>query len=272
MHTVWTKLSGGAALLALLVLAGAFASASYAADTGTICAENEAQKVKLSPGLEAPAGEGEESNAHVQNITIKGVLKGCTGSTVTEAKKYVAHLKTNGPVDCSVLTTGETATGTIVIKWRPKGSGNSHGSMTMVLIEGPTTIFGDLEGSGPFEGLGLYGPSSFDFGASCPGAKKKLKRGTLSGSEFRVTGPPHATIESPGNEGVYTLNQVVPTTFSCSENEFGPGLESCIDSNEESGGAGVLDTSELGEQTYSVTARSIDGLKHKDAIHYEVVE
>jgi hypothetical protein len=158
MRNVWTRLSAGAALLALLVLAGALASASYAADTGTICAENEAQKVKMSPGLQAPAGEGEESTAHVQNITIKGVLRDCTGSTVTEAKKYVAHLKTNGPVDCSVLATGETATGTIVIKFRPKvkGLGNSHGTISMVLIGGPTTIFGDLEGPGPFEGLGLY--------------------------------------------------------------------------------------------------------------------
>jgi hypothetical protein len=269
MSNLLTRLSLAAAVLAPFAAGGTFASAAYA-DTGTVCTHNETSKLKMSPGLQAPAGLEEESTAHVQNITIKGVLKGCTGSTVTEAA-YVAHLKTNGPVDCSVLTTGETATGTIVIKWKPKGQHNSHGTMTMVLTGSPTTIYGDLNGAGPFEGLGLYGPVTPTFGA-CPGAKKKLKTGSFTGSEFRVTGSPHSTVESPGNEGVYTQNAVVPTTFSCTENAFGPGLESCEDSNGSTSGSGQLETASLGEFTYSVTAVSIDGQKHKDTIHYEVVE
>ncbi len=272
-----------AALLALM-LVGALASTSYAADTGTICAQNQASKVKLSPGLQATAGPEEESNAHVQNITIKGLVKGCTGSTVTEAN-YVAHLKTNGPVDCSVLATGETAEGTLVIKWRPKGQGNSHGTMSMELIGGATTIFGDLSGTGPFETLGLYGPSTLQFGA-CPGAKSKLKLGTLASSDvFRVTGPPHATVESPENGGVYHLNEVVPTSFSCTENAFGPGLASCEDSNGSTSGSGTLDTSTLSPEKeepevpgelepfhYSAIATSIDRQKGRDSIHYLVIE
>jgi hypothetical protein len=272
-----------AGLLALM-LVGASASTSYAADTGTICTQNEASKVKLSPGLQATAGPEEASNAHVQNITFKGVVKGCTGSTVTEAS-YVAHLKTNGPVDCSVLATGETAEGTVVVKWRPKGQGNSHGTMSMELIGGATTIFGDLSGAGPFEGLGLYGPSTLQFGA-CPGAKSKLKLGTLANSDvFRVTGPPHATVESPENGGVYHLNEVVPTSFSCSENVFGPGLASCEDSNGSTSGSGTLDTSTLSPEKkepvvpgelepfhYSAIATSIDRQKGRDSIHYLVVE
>jgi hypothetical protein len=260
------------------------ASTSYAADTGSICAQNEASKVKLSPGLRAPAGAEEESTAHVQNITIKGTVKGCTGSTVTEAN-YVAHLKTNGPVDCSVLATGETAEGTIVMKWRPKGQGNSHGTMSMELTGGATTIFGDLSGTGPFEGMGLYGPSTLQFGA-CPGEKGKLKLGTLANSDvFRVTGPPHARVESPENGGVYHLNEVVPTSFSCTENAFGPGLASCEDSNGSTSGSGTLDTSKLSPEKeepevpgelepfhYSAIATSIDRQKGRGSIHYLVVE
>jgi len=283
MQHSWRGLAT-AALLALM-LAGALASTSYAApDTGTICTQNEASKVKLSPGLQATAGPEEESTAHVQNITVKGIVKGCTGSTVTEAN-YVAHLKTNGPVDCSVLATGETAEGTVVIKWKPKGQGNSHGTMSMELIGGGTTIFGDLSGTGPFEGLGLYGPSTLEFGA-CPGDKSKLKLGTLVNSDvFRVTGQPHATVESPGTGGVYHLNEVVPTSFSCAENAFGPGLESCEDSNGSTSGSGTLDTSTLSPEkeepevpgelepfSYTVTATSIDRQKRRDAIHYVVIE
>ena len=283
MHHSWRGLAATAAMLAL-VLVGALASTSYAADTGTVCAQNEASRVKLSPGLQAPAGPEEASTAHVQNITIKGVLKGCTGSTVTEAT-YVAHLKTNGPVDCSVLATGETAEGTVVIKWKPKGQGNSHGTMSMALTGGSTTIYGSLSGAGPFEGLGLYGPSTLGFGA-CPGEKSKLKLGTLTDSDvFRVTGPPHATVESPESGGVYHLNEVVPTSFSCTENAFGPGLASCEDSNGSTSGSGTLDTSTLSPEkaepevpgelepfTYSVTAVSIDGQKRRNSIHYVVVE
>ncbi len=107
-----------------------------------------------------------------------------------------------------------------------------------------------------------------------PGAKKakKVKDGTLTGSEFRVAGPPTATIESPGGGGKYALNAVVPTTFSCLESTFGPGLESCSDSNGASGGSGALDTATSGEHTYTVTARSLDGLNGRDTIHYEVEE
>ena len=283
MHHSWRGLVATTALLAL-ILVGALASTSYAADTGSICTQNESSKFKLSPGLQAPAGPEEESTAHVQNITIKGTIKGCTGSTVTEAS-YVAHLKTNGPVDCSVLAGGETAEGTVVIKWKPKGQGNSHGTMSMDLTGGATTIYGELSGTGPFEGLGLYGPSTLHFGA-CPGEKSKLKLGTLANSDvFRVTGPPHSTVESPETGGVYHRNEVVPTTFSCSENAFGPGLESCEDTNGSTSGTGFLDTSQLSPEKaepivpgelepfhYAAIATSIDRLKHRGGISYIVVE
>jgi hypothetical protein len=218
----------------------------------------------MSPGLE-------ETEAKVQNITIKGLLSGCAGSTVTEAK-YVAHLKSAGPVTCATIATGEAASGTILLKWSPKkpGGGTSHSTLDMVLASGSSTMFGSIE-AGPFAGDGLYSPIGESFG-SCGNKKAKLKLGTLSGSTARVAAPPKAEVESPENEGVYTLNQVVPTTFSCSEGLFGPGLESCVDSNGVSGGTGTVDTSELGEHSYVVTAHSIDGLKDRASIHYEVIE
>lgn len=260
-----TKLTGLAAVVMALmapVVAGLVATPASAAEgTGTICSVNSGS-IKLSPGL--------EEVAHVQNITIKGSLSGCTGSTVTGAT-YVGHLKTTHEVNCAALrSAGEAATGTIVIKWAPKGQGNSHGTLSLPLTVGTVTMGGKLE-SGPFEKLVLYDPVSEAFTGAC-GVKKKVKDGSLTGSQFRVASPPTATISSPAGGGVYVQNAVVPTTFSCAESAFGPGLESCSDSNGASGGAGTLETATLGEHTYTVKARSLDGLSGRASIHYEVVE
>ncbi len=260
------RLSVAAALMVPVAIMGVSATPA-SADQGTICSGNSGS-IKLSPGL--------EEVAHVQNITIKGTLTGCTGSKVTEAA-YVAHLKTVNAVTCAALASaGDAATGTIVIKWAPKGQGNSHGTLTLPLTAaGAVKMSGKLE-NGPFEKLGLYDPVSQAFTGKCgvvEGKKaKKVKDGTLTGSEFRVAAPPTATIESPAGGGVYVQNAVIPTTFSCVESTFGPGLESCSDSHGGSGTSGTLETSTLGEQSYTVTARSIDGLSGRATIHYEVIE
>jgi hypothetical protein len=261
MRTFVVRLSVALAALAPLAAAAAFAAPASAAEVGSICSTDTAS-IKLSPGIE-------ETVPKVQNVVVKGVLSGCTGGTVSEGK-YVAHLKTAGPMTCATVASGEAASGTIVIKWAPKGQGNSHGSVEMTIGGAGTTIFGSIA-AGPFTGDGIYSPVSTSYG-SCGNAKAKLKLGSLSGSTARIAAPPHATIEAPAGHGVYTLGQVVPTTFSCTEGLFGPGLESCTDSNGATGGAGALNTSELGEHTYSVVARSIDGLKGRDGISYEVVE
>jgi Bacterial Ig domain/Gametolysin peptidase M11 len=91
---------------------------------------------------------------------------------------------------------------------------------------------------------------------------------------LHVAGPPSATISSPATGGTYVLGQSVPTLFSCSEGPGGTGLASCNDSRgatTTSGGAGHLDTSALGDHTYSVKAVSTDGLEDSVSIAYEVV-
>jgi hypothetical protein len=152
-------------------------------DVGAFCTGNSGS-VMLSPGL--------SSSAHVQNISIKGTLSGCTGSTVTKGK-YVARLKTVNAASCTALgSPGEATTGTIVIKWG-YGSGNSMGSFSMPLTEVPGVSLGGTLASGPFSGDTISGTVSQTYtdGSKCgvprAGMKaKKVKKGRFTGSAVEI--------------------------------------------------------------------------------------
>jgi hypothetical protein len=96
---------------------------------------------------------------------------------------------------------------------------------------------------------------------------------TSAPSASVLTGPgdPTARITSPSSGDQYTLNQAVPTHFSCTDAAGGPGITGCIDSNGASDGAGRLDTSSLGLHVYTVTATSHDGQRGASSITYTVV-
>jgi hypothetical protein len=167
--------------VAVLALATVGATSASASAATTETCENNAS-IKLSPGL--------SNTAQVQNISVKGTLTNCTGEepTVTSGK-YVAHLKTTEPVTCAALAgPGAPATGTIVIKWSPKGQGNSMGSFNMPLTEQPTAISGLIE-SGPFAESPITGSvkQTYSGGANCGVAEgkkkpKKVNKGTLTGT------------------------------------------------------------------------------------------
>lgn len=122
-----------------------------------------------------------------------------------------------------------------------------------------------------------YGPIPGYFTTGTPGehtytvaAKSIDGQETTATLKYRVAGPPKVVIESPKGGGSYKQGAVVPTRFSCSEGEFGPGLETCGGVKGEKG-TGTLNTKELGEHEYKVTASSKDGQEETAGIKYTVV-
>ncbi len=162
-------------LAVLAVTLGTLGVSVASASAATTTCAGSSGTIKLSPGL--------SESPQVQNITINGTLSECSGegSTVTGAK-YVAHLKTAEPVTCSALTGAGAAEegGTIVLKWSPKGQGNSMGSFTMPLTEVPGVSLGGTLESGPFSGASIAGTVSQTFtgGVTCGvgHGKKKAKK------------------------------------------------------------------------------------------------
>jgi hypothetical protein len=91
---------------------------------------------------------------------------------------------------------------------------------------------------------------------------------------YTVAEAPIARIESPEEGQTYIQGEATVTEFACEDGTGGSGIESCEDSNGVAGSGrleGSLDTEELGEHEYSVTARSSDGQTSTAHIKYKVI-
>jgi hypothetical protein len=145
--------------------------------------------ITLSPGLtETPT---------VQNVTVRGALKGCDGPYGFESGSYVDHLRTSEPVACPVLASASiepiTTPVSLRVTWLGGEGGVSKGTLTLPLSEVPLSgLSGTLMG-GPFasptsiEAASVY--ERFAGAASCGvpqgkrGVVQRVRLGAFSTSE-----------------------------------------------------------------------------------------
>jgi hypothetical protein len=142
--------------------------------------------------------------------------------------------------------------------------------ISLTLVADPAHGALTLQNDGSFTYLpqpSYLGSDSFTYRATDPAGN--YAEATVA---LNVAGPPSAVISSPPAGGAYPVGQVVPTMFSCSEGTGGTGLLSCNDSRgAASVSGGQLDTSSVGDHTYTVTAVSKSGLTNSTSIDYSVV-
>ena len=128
-----------------LTAVGMVAAAPAGAAGGITCSTGSGT-TKVSPGL--------TNTPTTQNVVSKGTLSGCSG-TFTSAKT-LSHLK-SAAATCATAQAGSgTISGTEIIKWSPKGMGNSMANIS-ITGTGPSTpahISGTIT-SGPFAGMSI---------------------------------------------------------------------------------------------------------------------
>jgi hypothetical protein len=164
--------------------------------------------------------------------------------------------------------------------------GQSVTFTAQVTGSGPSGTISFIDGSSPISGCGaqtlVAGAASCTTGSLSAGAHSitaayagdSANASSASRALIQtVQAPPTATISAPANNRRFSKGQRVRTSFSCSDGAGGPGLSSCDGSSgtsTHSGGSGHLDTSTPGRHTYTVTARSSDGLIGSATITYTV--
>jgi hypothetical protein len=95
-----------------------------------------------------------------------------------------------------------------------------------------------------------------------------ISRGAAVGT-ILDEGPPTASVATPASGATYALNQIVDSSFSCSEGSGGPGIASCVDQGLHPSGT-AIDTSTTGMHSFTVTVTSQDGRTATATVSYTV--
>ena len=215
----------------------------------------------------APLCVNTSFTAESNNLTAEG-----TPSLSPQPFPTVSSQQTNGAATPASCATYGISPPTVTLTTPPNGASYSYGQFVEAQYScepAPGATLKSCTGTVP-KGAAIStttGPSdSFSVTAEDTDGQTETVTHT-----YTVTAPPKATIEAPPGGGTYKEGEVVATKFSCEEGEFGPGLQSCIDSNGATGGVGALDTSGLGAATYEVTAKSKDGRTGTASIAYTLI-
>ena len=241
--------SGPAAGGATVTITGTNLTGATAVEFGSNHATSFTVESSTEIAAVSPAGSG---TINVTVTTPNGTSCQRTQYTYTPAPTVTTVSPSVGPV------TG----GTIVTI-----TGGGFAGLTAVDFGStPATSFTVAGGDANITAVAPPGSGAVDVTVTGPSGTSA----TSAADQYAYEDPPTADITAPADNQTYNLDEVVPTTFSCAEGAFGPGLQSCTDSNGSTGGTGALDTATEGQYAYTVTATSSDGQIDTATIDYTV--
>ena len=243
--------------------AGGIYAQGEVVQTGYFCTEGSG-----GPGIESctdtnggSSTSGTLETATVGYHTYTVTAKSKDGESGTASISYTVA----APPDASILypASGETYAQDTFITTEFSCTDGEYGPG----IESCTDSNGGSAGSGVLENSTTATPGPRIYTVTAKSYDGAIATASIG---YTIAGLPKASIESPGGGGTYLQGATVPTKFSCTDGEYGPGIEWCRDDNGDSGTSGTLDTTTVGPHTYAVNARSKDGSVQSAYMTYTV--
>ncbi len=227
------------------------------------------------------------ANSNAESVTPITVSTGTAQTAISLATTNDPYPAPNSVAITPASVTGETSPSASISPLSPTGGlpyyqgevvltqfSCAEGTVGSGLLSCDDTNGSDHASAGSFNG-DLYTSTP---GTNIPYSVTARSKDGLTASQritYTVAAPPSVSIGLKSGQW-FQQDSTAPTSFTCTEGQYGPGLSGCGDSSGHTNSgagtfAGSLPTGTIGTgETYSVTATSTDGASTTKSITYNV--